>query len=133
MITTHLQIIGFLFLFLAAIHIIFPKYFNWKKELAALSLINREMMQVHTFFIAITVFGMGLLCITSAPEVLSSPLGKKLLLGLAVFWTIRMFMQFFTYSPALWKGKPFETTVHIVFSVCWIYISIVFWSGYFAD
>jgi hypothetical protein len=131
MITTHITIIGWLLILLAAIHIVFPKYFNWKRELASLSLINREMMQVHTFFIAITVLGMGILCIVSAEELVATPLGKKLLLGLAVFWTIRLFMQFFVYSSKLWKGKPFETFVHIFFSMLWVYCAAVFWAGYF--
>ncbi len=133
MMITHIQIIGFLFILLGVIHIIFPKYFKWKKELAALSMINREMMQVHTFFIALTAFGMGLLCISSAPELLSTSIGRKITLGLAIFWTIRLFIQFFIYSSALWKGKTFETMVHIIFSALWTYISIVFWLGHFAN
>lgn len=126
----HLQMIGWIFIILATIHIIFPRYFNWKIELAKLSLINREIMQVHTFFIALTVFGMGILCVSSAEELLTTSLGKKILLGLAVFWSIRMIMQFFVYSSALWRGKTFETIVHITFSACWTYISIIFWLSY---
>ncbi len=133
MIQIHIEIIGWLLVLLALIHIIFPRYFKWKSELAGLSLINREMMQVHTFFIALTVFGMGLLCISSADELLSTPLGKKLLLGMSVFWTIRMVMQFFVYSTKLWKGKAFETGVHILFSALWVYMVIVFWLGFFGE
>ena len=44
-----LKIIGGLLVLLAAIHIAFPKYFDWKVQLSSLSLINREMMYVHTF------------------------------------------------------------------------------------
>lgn len=132
MITTHLYIIGWLLILLATIHIVFPKYFNWKKDLASLSLINREMMQVHTFFIALTVFGMGVLCMVSAEELITTPLGKKILLGLAIFWTIRLVMQFFVYSSKLWKGKAFETLMHILFTCLWIYLSTIFWLGYLA-
>jgi hypothetical protein len=31
----------------------------------------------------------------------------------------------------LWKGKLFETTVHIVFSCFWLYLSIIFMYNYF--
>jgi hypothetical protein len=130
MIQLQIEIIGWLLMLLALIHIIFPRYFKWKTELSSLSLINREMMKVHTFFIALTVFGMGLLCISSAEELLTTPLGKKLLWGLAVFWSIRMLMQFFVYSSKLWKGKTFETAVHILFSCFWVYMSVVFWMAY---
>lgn len=123
----HLQITGTLLIALAFVHIIFPKYFNWEKELQSLSLMNREMMWVHTIFIALTVFLMGLLCVTSPQELTETALGKKIAFGLAVFWTIRLFIQFFGYSSGLWKGKTFETIVHITFSLLWAYISGLFW------
>lgn len=128
----HLIIIGILLILLAVTHIIFPKYFNWNKELKPLSLINRQMMTVHTFFIALTVFLMGLLCLTSSIEMIETNLGKKVSLGLGVFWVIRLLIQFFGYSSKLWKGKTFETAVHIVLSMLWAYLSIVFLSIYFA-
>ena len=102
------------------------KYFNWEKELNTLSLINKQMMGVHTFFIAVTVFLMGILCLSSASELTSTEFGKKISLGLGVFWVCRLFFQFFVYSSTLWKGKVFETIVHIVFSCLWIYLSAVF-------
>jgi hypothetical protein len=124
----HLQIIGILLIGLALIHIVFPKFFNWDKELSSLSLINRQMMTVHTFFIALTVFLMGLLCLTSSTEVSDTNLGKKISLGLAIFWTIRLFVQFFGYSSKLWKGKTLETSIHILFILLWTYLSFIFWT-----
>ena len=123
----HIQIIGTLLIVLSLIHVIFPSYFNWKSELQHLSLMNRQMMTVHTFFIALTVFLIGLLCVTSASELIETSLGKKISLGLAVFWTIRLFTQIFIYSPKLWKGKTFETIVHVLFTIFWAYMSLVFW------
>jgi hypothetical protein len=128
---THLKIIGLILIFLALVHVIFPKYFNWRLELKSLSLINRQMMTVHTFFIALTIFLMGLLCFTSAKEIIETELGNKIALGLGVFWSIRLFVQFFVYSVKLWKGKTFETIVHVFFSGLWIYFSIVFFTLYF--
>lgn len=122
-----LKIIGILLIMLSLIHIPFPKYFRWKSDLKGLSLINRQMMQTHTFFIALTVFLIGLLCFTSAEGLTSTNLGRKTCLGLAIFWTTRTFFQFFIYSSKLWKGKLFETTIHIIFSAFWIYLSSVFW------
>ena len=55
-----LKIIGVLLIALALLHAFFPRYFQWKKELSGLKLINRQMMYVHTFFIALAVFLMGL-------------------------------------------------------------------------
>jgi len=127
----HFKVIGFLLIVLALIHAIFPKYFNWDKELKSLSLINRQMMTVHTFFIALTVLLMGLLCLTSSSELIETNLGKKISLGFGLFWTVRLFIQFFGYSTDLWKGKKFETFMHIIFSLLWTYLSIIFLITYF--
>ncbi len=95
----HLRIAGVLLIVLGLAHAGFPRYFAWKKELFGLSLINRQMVYVHTFFIALTVFLMGVLCLTSSAEIAETPLGRKVSLGLAVFWIARLFVQFFGYSP----------------------------------
>ena len=127
----HFKIISVLLIALAMVHIFFPKYFNWDKELKSLSLINRQMMTVHTFFIAMTVLLMGLLCLTSSAELIETNLGKKTSLGLGLFWTVRLVIQFFGYSTDLWKGKKFETLMHIIFSLLWTYLSIIFLTTYF--
>lgn len=126
----HLNVIGFLLIVLSIVHAIFPKYFNWENEFRSLSLINRQMMYVHTFFLALTLFLMGILCLTSAKEIVETELGKRLALGLGIFWIVRLFFQFLGYSSKLWKGKIFETTIHILFSILWTYLSFIFISIY---
>jgi len=125
-----IKIIGSLLMSLAWVHIFFPKYFNWKEDLKSLSLINRQMMIIHTVFIALVVFLIGLLCFTSSEDLVFTNLGKKISLGLAIFWSIRLVIQFFGYSSKLWKGKLFETIIHILFSLLWTYLSIIFWYNY---
>lgn len=125
------KIIGCILIVLAMIHIVFPKYFKWGEELKSLSLINRQMMTIHTLFIALVVFLMGLLCLTSSSELSDTVLGRRVSLGLGIFWLIRLFIQFFGYSSELWKGKKVETSIHIIFSVLWTYLSAVFLTTYF--
>lgn len=128
----YFHVIGFTLISLALMHLIFPKYFNWTDELKSMSLINRQMMYVHTFFIGLIVFLMGLLCLTSADDLINTKLGKRITLGLGIFWTCRLLIQFFGYSSKLWKGKRFETAVHIFFSLLWAYLSVVFiWTSIF--
>ncbi len=128
----HLKIIGILLILLSSIHICFPQYFKWKQELEPLSILNRQMMYVHTFFIALVVLLMGLLCLTSSKELVETTLGKRISLGLGVFWLARLFIQFFGYSANIWRGKKFETTIHILFSLLWVYLTIVFLLIYFS-
>ena len=122
----HLHIIGSLLILLALIHVAFPWYFNWRTELASLSVVNRQMMEVHSFFIGLTVLLMGVLCIVSAQALQATPLGRQIALGLCLFWTVRLIIQLFGYSSKLWKGRRFETGVHIVFTLFWLYMSVVF-------
>ena len=127
----HLKIIGCLLMLLALIHVIFPKYFKWKDELKGLSLMNKQMMMVHTFFIALTVFLMGSILVLESKELIETNLGRKIILGFAVFWSIRLFIQLFVYSPELWRGKKIETATHVFFTCFWVYISAVTWNIWF--
>lgn len=126
----HFRIIGSLLIVLALLHFSFPKYFNWKQELSSLSIMNRQIMYVHSFFIAFVVFLVGLLCLTSSSELISTTLGKRISLGIGIFWAARLIIQFFGYSSKIWKGKLFETTVHIIFSLFWAYLTTIFMYAY---
>ncbi|MBP6430691.1 MAG: hypothetical protein KA319_02910 [Ferruginibacter sp.] len=127
----HFKIIGFLFIALAIIHAGFPKRFNWKLELQKLSLLNKQMMQVHTFFIALLILLMGILCLVSYNDLIETTLGKRILIGFGIFWGFRLLTQFFWYSPILWSGKGFETLMHILFGVFWAYVTIIFFYAAF--
>ncbi len=126
-----LKIIGFLLIGLSLVHIGFPRKFQWKKEFKNISLINTQMMYVHTFFVALVVFLIGVLCLTSANELIETQLGQKISLGLGIFWGVRLLFQFFVYSSKLWKGKLFETFIHVLFSVFWFYLMLIFLRIYF--
>jgi len=128
----HLKIIGSFLIILALLHFFFPRYFNWKQELTSLSIINRQMMYVHSFFVALVVFLMGLLCLTSSNDLLHTSLGKRVSLGFGIFWAMRLIIQLFVYSTKNWKGKMFETIIHSLFVVLWTYLSIVFVLTYLA-
>ena len=128
----HLRITGVLLILLALTHVVFPRYFKWRAQLALISHINRQMVYIHTFFIAFTVLLMGLLCLTSAAEMITTKIGKNISLGLGVFWLVRLSIQFVGYSSLHWKGKPFETKIHVLLLVLWTYLSAVFLLVYFS-
>jgi hypothetical protein len=121
-----LKIVGVLLLLLSAIHAFFPGYFKWARAFAGLDLLSRQMVYVHTFFIALVVLLMGILCLTSYDELTHTLLGSRLSMGMGIFWFIRLLVQFFVYSPMLWRGKRFETIIHFIFSILWLYFSVVF-------
>ena len=63
------------------------------------------MMFVHTFFIALTVLLMGILCLTNTKELITTPLGKTMSLGFGIFWAVRLIFQFLFIHPCYGKGK----------------------------
>ena len=79
-------------------------------------------MYVHTFFIALVVLLMGVFCIYATNDMVC--------FGLFVFWLVRLVFQFFVYSSKLWKGKRFETCVHVAFSALWVYFTTIFFLVY---
>ena len=127
----HCKIAGCLLMALAGLHLVFPSYFKWKKEMSALSLINRQIVYVHTFFIGLILFLTGWLCLAEATQIIATELGRKLSLGLSFFWFVRLLFQWFVYSPKLWRGKRFETVVHVVFTMLWLYFTVVFFMIYY--
>lgn len=133
MMIINIEIIGWLLILLSLIHGVFPRYFKWPQNLVSISLINRQIIYIHTLFIALMLFMMGLLCITSAQDLIQTPLGKRVLLGLSLFWIVRFVVQFLGYSSLLWKGKKFETTMHILFALAWAYFSTTFVYAYLSN
>lgn len=130
--TFHLYIIGAILIVLALIHAGFPKHFKWRDECGSMSLINRQMMYVHTFFLALILLLMGILCLIAPNEIVETRLGKIISLGFGIFWLFRWLFQFFVYKSELWKGRLFETTVHILFALLWTYFSAIFFLIYFS-
>jgi hypothetical protein len=124
--TLHLRLIGVLLLFLAASHALFPKRFAWKEELERLSLLNRQVFWVHTYFVVLIVAMFGLLSLLMPGELLSgTPLARAVLLGMTVFWGFRLYCQWFVYRAELWRGHRFNTAVHIAFTFLWAYLTTV--------
>jgi hypothetical protein len=121
-----LEIAGVLLVLLAVLHIGFPRYFRWEDEFVTVSLINRQMVYFHTFFLALIILLMGILCLIAADELTNTHLGHMIDLGLALFWIIRLLVQFFGYSSGHWRGKRFEMLIHLLFSLLWIFLTTVF-------
>lgn len=123
----HLQIVGALLLLLAVSHAFFNRYFRWSRELAGVSLFTRRVFFVHAFFIALGVALAGVGSILYASELLHpGPLSRAILAALVTFWFCRMLAQFFAYDADIWRGNRFRTSMHVVFSLIWCYVTAVY-------
>jgi hypothetical protein len=123
----HLKIVGLSLIGLAALHVYFPRRFNWSTELAGLSLLNRQIFLVHCFFICLTLVLMGILTLAFTDALLApTPLGRLIAAGLTIFWTARLAAQWFVYDRSLWRGHRLNTCVHFLFTLIWSYYVTVF-------
>jgi hypothetical protein len=130
----HLRLAGALQIALAVLHLFFQKRFNWKEELARLSILNRQIFLVHTFFLCFVLASIGALSLL-APEALlqPSPLARMVLAGFSGFWGLRFLFQWFVFDPKLWRGNNFNTVVHGLFTVLWIYLTAVYTGALFLE
>ena len=123
----HLRIVGVLMALLVIVNLLVPGHLRWREELARLSLVNRQIVQVHSIFIVLVLALLSALLLTSAEALLEpTALSRAVLIGLTLFWTLRMLMQWFFYSSEIWRADRFRTLVHYVFSGIWVYVALVF-------
>ncbi len=126
----HLKVVGALLVVLGLAHSLFGRYFKWKQELAPLSLLTRQVFQVHGFFIALSVAMIGVCSLFYTSALLSSgDLSRVVLTGFLVFWLSRLVIQLFVYDPAIWRGRRFYTFMHVLFSIFWIYVVLTYGSA----
>lgn len=123
----HLKLAGMLLILLGLSHVFFAQRFQWKEELERLSLLNRQIFYVHAFFIALIVVLFGALALFYTETLIEkTALARVVLGGILIFWTCRLWIQFFGYDASLWKGDRFNTVVHVLFSLLWTYFIGVF-------
>ena len=122
-----LRIAGLSLLGLFMLNFFIPAEFKWAEELPRLSLLNRRIFQVHAVFIALILLLSGLLLVILPHELVTpTPLARAVLGGLAAFWGLRLWMQWFMYDRELWRGKRFETAMHFLFSGLWVFLTATF-------
>jgi len=130
----HLRATGVLLALLVVVHAFVPGRLRWREELSRLSLVNRQIFEVHTLFIVLVLALLSTLLLTSSDALLTpSRLSRALLFGLTIFWGLRMLTQWFYYSPAVWRGNRFNTLAHCVFSTVWVYMTATFGAAFLSS
>jgi hypothetical protein len=129
---THLRAAGAAQILLAAAHPLIAWHLGWKRESTRMSALSAQVFWVHTYFVVLTLLLFGLLSLLLPGELLApSPLARAVLLGLAVFWGARLYAQHFVYRAEHWRGHPFNTAAHSLFSLLWAYLTVVYAAALF--
>jgi hypothetical protein len=127
----HLRLAGVLLLLLATLHPFLPKQLGWKEDLAKLTLLNRQIFLVHVGFIVLMLVLLGVLALFFAADLVApSRLAAAILGGLTLFWGLRLLTQQFIYDRSLWRGNRRNTLLHVLASLLWTYLTVVFAWGW---
>jgi hypothetical protein len=83
-----------------------PKVLDWRASLGKLDRLSRQLVWVHGAFIVLVIVGFGLISVSYPADLAAgSPLARGMCLFIAVFWGLRLLVQFFVFD-----AKPFLTT-----------------------
>jgi hypothetical protein len=123
-----LRVAGVVMLLLVPLNLFdVPRRFDWRTDMASLTLLNRQIFWVHAWFLCLMLAMLGLLSLWLAkPLLVPTPLARALTGGLAVFWAVRLVLQWAYYSWHIWRGNRFYTIVHFVFTLLWLFLTVTF-------
>ena len=122
----HFRIAGVILIALALSHAWFPRKLGWTNDLRHMSLLNRQIFLVHSFFIALFVFLNGLLFLGWPGLLLQrSQLRNVVCVGIGLFWLCRFVVQLFIYDRSHWRGHRGKTIIHVCFTLFWAYLVVI--------
>lgn len=84
---------GILHLGFAVLHLFFWRIFHWDVELAWLSKVNRQGMQILNLCLIFVFLVMAYVSFFHPRDMIGTPLGKTLLVAFSLFWLLRTFEQ----------------------------------------
>lgn len=109
-----LRFVALLQLGLAVLSLFLPRILDWKPEMDRMSRLVRDVFEIHSWFIALTLVIWGVLTWRFAPEMAhaSTALTRWLCAAIGIFWGIRSVLQWTHYDPSHWRGIASRTIIH---------------------
>ncbi|MBN2118677.1 MAG: hypothetical protein JW730_19040 [Anaerolineales bacterium] len=102
----------------AVFHLFFWKLFRWEEDLASLTHINRAVMQILNLCLTFVFLLFGYLSLFHTQELLAGGLGKAILIGVAIFWFLRMIEQVIFFG--------LRNKVSVVFTIIFLFGSLLY-------
>jgi hypothetical protein len=99
----------------ALLNLFLVRLLDWKADMDRMPLLLREVVNVHCWFISITlgIFGVMTLRFAEAMAASSNEACRWLAAGIGIFWASRTVLQVTYYSRSHWHGRPFRTAMHV--------------------
>ena len=118
------QLAGGLQLLTALANFFLPRILQYQENMAKVSPIIREIFTIHALYIVLVLVGFGLVCLLFPHDLCgASSLGKFLCGFLAVFWGMRVPIQFLYYDRAVKKEHPWGA---FLFGAVFLYLALTF-------
>jgi len=119
-----LQLAGVCQLAIAVANFFLPAKLHYRENLLKVSIIVRQIFIVHSIFIILVLVGMGGICLLFPQDLCgASTLGKFLCGFMALFWGLRVVLQFGYYDATIKKENPFGTAL---FGAVFLYLAVIF-------
>lgn len=95
----------------ALFHLAFWRLFGWPRTLQAAGMPNRAILQIANVQLVWVFVLAGVLCLLYPGELPATAPGRALLLGMSLFWVIRLAVQF------VWLrvNHPFVHVLNVLF------------------
>jgi hypothetical protein len=109
-----LLLVGGIFHFgFAIFHLFFWHLLHWKKDLASLTVINRAVMQILNLCLTFVFFVVAYISIFFSNELITTSLGKVILISISIFWLFRLIEQIYFFNIK----KRFSIILSILFLI----------------
>ena len=97
----------------AVFHVLFWRLFDWKHDLASLANINRQAMQILNICLTFTFLIFAYVSLFHTEELLTTGLGRGLVMAIAIFWFLRALEQVYFFG----MRKMLSVAFFVVFLV----------------
>ena len=104
---------GINFIFWGLFHLTFWKALDWKNELAKLTEINSNVMQMLNIAVTVCLLSFGFIMLFYHGEISNTALGRALLIIFALFWLARLVGEIAFPGGAIGLGIVFFLCVLI--------------------
>jgi hypothetical protein len=108
-----------------------PRVLDWRKSLAGLPKLSRDLIWVHGAFIVLVIVSFGLLSLVEASELAAGTSLARAVCGLiGFFWLARLAVQFFVFDAGPFLTGPLLRLGYYGLTVAFIYLAGIYgWSA----
>jgi len=104
-----------------------PRVLDWRKELAKLDPLLRQLVWVHGAFIVLVIIGFGAISVALPTELASgTPLARGVCLFLDLFWAAQLGVPLFVFDAKPNLGNAFFRVGYHGLTVVFLYHAVVY-------